>query len=140
MQSSPLERPSPGLAGDQTNSRLAAIIESSDDAIIGKDLADLVTSWNQGAENMFGYTAGEIVGTSIMRLIPADRQEEERQILTRIRRGEKVKSFETTRQHKDGHLVEVSITASPSGMPPVGSPACRRWRATSPSANEWTRS
>jgi PAS domain S-box-containing protein len=103
----------PALTGEQARSRLAAIIESSDDAIIGKDLAGNITSWNQGAENIFGYTAAEMMGTPIMRLIPTDRQEEERQILTLIQRGERVKSFETVRQHKDGRLVDVAITASP---------------------------
>jgi len=108
-----MEPPSPVLTGEQARDRLAAIIESSDDAIIGKDLAGNITSWNQGAENMFGYTAGEMLGTPIMRLIPGDQQKEERQILTRIQCGERLKPLETARRHKDGHMVEVSITASP---------------------------
>ncbi len=94
-------------------SRLAAIVESSDDAIIGKDLNGIITSWNQGAERIFGYTAAEMVGTSIRRLIPADRPEEEDYILGKIRRGEKVDHFETFRQAKDGRRIDVSITASP---------------------------
>jgi PAS domain S-box-containing protein len=93
--------------------RLGAIVEYSDDAIIGKDLNSIVTSWNQGAERIFGYTSGEMVGTSIMRLIPADRQEEEEHILGQIRRGESVNHFETIRQTKDGRLINVSVTASP---------------------------
>jgi two-component system cell cycle sensor histidine kinase/response regulator CckA len=95
------------------SSRLAAIVESSDDAIIGKDLNSIIASWNMGAAKLFGYTADEMVGTSIMRLIPADRQDEEGQILEKIQRGEGVKSFETLRQTRDGRLIDVSITASP---------------------------
>jgi PAS domain S-box-containing protein len=93
--------------------RLAAIVESSDDAIIGKDLNSIITSWNRGAEKIFGYTASEMVGTSIMRLIPADRQDEERRILCKIKRGESVEHFETLRQTKDGRLLNISVTASP---------------------------
>ncbi len=92
---------------------LAAIVASSDDAIIGKDLDTTITSWNHGAEKIFGYTAGEMVGSSILRLIPADRQDEEDKILDRIKRGESVQHFETLRQTKDGRLIDVSITASP---------------------------
>ena len=92
---------------------LAAIIESSDDAIISKDLNSVITSWNKGAEKIFGYTSDEMVGTSIMRLIPADRQVEENQILGKIRRGENVEHFETQRQTKEGRLIHVSVTASP---------------------------
>ncbi len=93
--------------------RLAAIIESSDDAIIGKDLNSIITSWNAGAEKVFGYSAAEMVGSPIMRLIPADRQEEESQIVGKIRRGEKVRHFETVRQAKDGRMIDVSVTVSP---------------------------
>jgi PAS domain S-box-containing protein len=93
--------------------RLAAIVESSDDAIIGKDLNGIITNWNRGAEKIYGYTAGEMVGTSIMRLIPADRHDEENQILETIKRGESMKHFETLRQTKDGRLIDVSVTASP---------------------------
>lgn len=94
-------------------SRLAAIVESSDDAIIGKDLNGIITSWNHGAEKIFGYTAPEMVGKSITRLIPEDRRAEEEQILTRLRRGERLEHFETLRQAKDKRLIEVSITTSP---------------------------
>jgi PAS domain S-box-containing protein len=93
--------------------RLAAIVESSDDAIIGKDLNSIITSWNRGAERIFGYTASEMVGTSILRLIPADRWDEEDQILAKIKCGESVEHFETLRQTKDGRLIDVSVTASP---------------------------
>jgi len=100
-------------AAEMASIWLAAIVNYSDDAIIGKDLNSIITSWNKGAERIFGYTAAEMIGTSIMRLIPADRQEEENQILTKIRRGENVEHFETQRQTKDGRLIHVSVTASP---------------------------
>jgi PAS domain S-box-containing protein len=93
--------------------RLAAIVESSDDAIIGKDLDGIITSWNAGAGKIFGYSAGEMVGNSILRLIPAGRQEEEREILGKVRRGESVQHFETVRQTKDGRLIDISVTTSP---------------------------
>lgn len=92
--------------------RLAAIVESSDDAIIGKDMDSIVTSWNKGAEKIFGYTASEMLGTSIMRLIPAGRLDEENQILRRIKSGEKVEHTQTQRQTKDGRLIDISVTAS----------------------------
>jgi PAS domain S-box-containing protein len=93
--------------------RLAAIVESSDDAIVSKDLTGIVTSWNQGAERLFGYTAEEAVGQSITILIPPDRIQEEDMVLARIRRGERVEHFDTIRWRKDGTLVDVSITVSP---------------------------
>jgi PAS domain S-box-containing protein len=93
--------------------RLAAIVESSDDAIISKTLDGIITSWNKGAEKIFGHTSTEMIGTSIMRLIPADRQDEENMILGKIRRGESVKHFETRRQTKDGRLIDVSACVSP---------------------------
>jgi len=92
---------------------LASIVESSDDAIIGKDLESSITSWNRGAEKIFGYTAGEMVGSSILRLIPGDRQKDEQLILDKIARGESVEHFETMRLTKDGRLIDVSVTASP---------------------------
>ncbi len=98
---------------DAAARRLAAIVESSDDAIIGKDLCSIITSWNRGAEKVFGYTAAEIVGSSIMRLIPDDRWEEETEILARIRLGQSLEHFETVRKRKDGTLINVSVTASP---------------------------
>ena len=96
-----------------TSRRLAAIVASSDDAIIGKDLNGIITSWNFGAGRIFGYTADEMIGTSIMRLIPPDHQEEEREILSRIRRGERLDHFETIRLAKGGRKLNVSITVSP---------------------------
>jgi PAS domain S-box-containing protein len=93
--------------------RLAAIVESSDDAIIGKDLNGIVTSWNGAAQVMFGYTAAEMIGRSIRVLIPADRQDEEDHVLGSIRAGRKVDHFDTIRQRKDGTLVPISLTVSP---------------------------
>jgi PAS domain S-box-containing protein len=98
---------------ETTSRQLAAIVASSNDAIIGKDLNSIITNWNFGAERIFGYTAEEMVGTSIMRLIPPDRQEEEREILSRIRRGERLDHFETIRLAKDGRRLNISITVSP---------------------------
>ena len=96
-----------------TSHRLAAIVASSDDAIIGKDLDGIITSWNFGAERIFGYTADEMIGTSILRLIPSDRQDEEQEILSHIRRGERFDHFETIRLAKDGRQLNLSITVSP---------------------------
>jgi PAS domain S-box-containing protein len=96
-----------------TSRQLAAIVASSDDAIIGKNLNSIVTSWNFGAERIFGYTAEEMIGTSILRLIPLDRHEEGVKILSRIRRGERFDHFETIRLAKDGRKLNVSITVSP---------------------------
>jgi PAS domain S-box-containing protein len=93
--------------------RLAAIVESSDDAIISKDLRGIVTSWNSGAEKIFGYTASEMIGESITRLIPAERLGEENYILGQIRIGNSINHFETLRRTKDGRLLDVSITTSP---------------------------
>ena len=93
--------------------QLAAIVACSDDAIVGKDLNSVITSWNYGAEHIFGYTAEEMIGTSIMRLIPPDRQTEEQEILSRIRRGERVDHFETVRLAKDGRQLNISVTVSP---------------------------
>jgi PAS domain S-box-containing protein len=93
--------------------RLAELVASSDDAIIGKDLDGIVTSWNHGARKIFGYTAAEMVGTPILRVIPADRQDEELFILGKIRSGGSVEHFETLRQTRDGQLIDVSVTASP---------------------------
>jgi PAS domain S-box-containing protein len=94
-------------------SRLAAIVAGSDDAIVSKDLDGIVTSWNPGAQRLFGYTAAEMVGQSILKLIPPERQHEEPMIVDRFRRGERVDHFETIRRRKDGSLIDVSLTISP---------------------------
>lgn len=93
--------------------RLAAIVDSSFDAIVGKDLNGIVTSWNSGAEQLFGYRADEMVGQPILRLIPEERQAEEIQIMDSIRHNRTVRPFETARRCKDGSTVEVSVTVSP---------------------------
>ncbi len=98
---------------ERAAARLAAIVESSTDAIVGKDLQGIVTSWNSGAEKMFGYSAGEIVGQPITRIIPGDRQSEEESILQRIRRGDSVEHFDTVRRRKDGQLLNVSVGVAP---------------------------
>jgi PAS domain S-box-containing protein len=92
---------------------LATIIESSDDAIISKDLEGVITSWNPAAEKMFGYTSAEAIGLSIALIVPDDLREEEARVLDRIRRGELVHHFETVRRRKDGTLVDVSLALSP---------------------------
>jgi PAS domain S-box-containing protein len=92
---------------------LASIVQSSDDAIVSKSLDGIITSWNKGAERVFGYTAEEAIGQPITIVIPQDRQEEERTILTRIRRAERIEHFETVRQRKHGSLIWVSLTISP---------------------------
>ena len=93
--------------------RLAAIVEFSDDAIVGKDLNGIITTWNSGAERLFGYTAEEIVGKPVTILIPPDRHDEEPSILERVRRAERIDHYETVRRRKDGSLVEISLTVSP---------------------------
>ena len=92
---------------------LAAIIESSDDAIISKSLAGIITTWNKGASRLFGYTAEEAVGQPITILIPEDRLDEEPAILARIRAGERVDHFETVRRRKDGTVIDISLAISP---------------------------
>jgi PAS domain S-box-containing protein len=92
---------------------LAAIVENSDDAILSKTLDGIITSWNQGAERLFGFTAEEAVGQSIFILIPEDRWHEEEVILTKIRGGERVSHFETVRRRKNGSFVDISLMVSP---------------------------
>ena len=98
---------------EQVRQLLASIVESSDDAIVGKDLNGVIASWNPGAERLFGYTADEVVGKSVTRLFSPDLLHEESAILERIRRGEKIEHYETVRRRKDGSLVDVSLTVSP---------------------------
>jgi PAS domain S-box-containing protein len=97
--------------------RLAAIVESSDDAIIGKNLDGIIQSWNTGAERIFGYSADEAIGRSIRMIIPSDRQHEEDEVLSRIRRGEYVEHFQTVRRRKDGSEIEISLSVSPIKSP-----------------------
>jgi PAS domain S-box-containing protein len=92
---------------------LAAIVDSSDDAILSKDLNGIITSWNKAAERMFGYAPSEVVGKSVLILLPTERAGEEAEILRRVRKGERVDHFETIRVTKEGKTVEVSITVSP---------------------------
>jgi PAS domain S-box-containing protein len=92
---------------------LSAIVDSSDDAIISKDLNGVITSWNKSAERIFGYTAAEAIGQSVTILIPVDRLDEEPNILARLRNGERVDHFETVRRRKDGTLLDISLTISP---------------------------
>ena len=98
---------------EEASSQLAEIVKFSHDAIIGKDLNSIVTSWNAGAEKIFGYSASEMIGCPITRLIPADRQHEEEHILARIRNGESVEHFDTLRATQDGRAIDVSVTVSP---------------------------
>jgi PAS domain S-box-containing protein len=93
--------------------RLSAIVSSSDDAIISKDLNGTITSWNAGAERMFGYSAEETIGRSIRLIIPSDRHKEEDEVLRKIRAGEGVEHYETVRRAKDGRPVDISLTVSP---------------------------
>ena len=93
--------------------RLAAIVESSDDAILSKNLDGVITSWNRGAQRLFGYAADEIVGKSVTMLIPAERHDEEPEILGRIRRGERIEHYETVRLRKNGSMVNISLSVSP---------------------------
>jgi two-component system CheB/CheR fusion protein len=99
--------------GDEATRRLAAIIDSSDDAIVTKDLNGIITSWNAAAERLFGYRPDEIVGQSILTLIPMDRRHEEPHIIQRIKSGERIDHYETVRRRKDGSLINISVTVSP---------------------------
>jgi two-component system sensor histidine kinase VicK len=98
---------------EEDQALLAAIVESSEDAIISKSLEGIVTSWNEGARRLFGYSAEEMIGQPVTGIIPLERSEEEAQILTRLRRGERLEHYETVRRHKDGRLVDVFLTISP---------------------------
>jgi PAS domain S-box-containing protein len=100
-----------------TASLLASIVESSDDGIYSMDLDGIITSWNKGAEQLFGYTAAEAVGTPLVTLIPLDRPDEEIAILERVKRGERIHNYETVRHRKDGSSVEISLTVSPIYTP-----------------------
>ena len=92
---------------------LAAVVENSDNAVISKSLNGVIMSWNQGATKLFGYTAEEAIGQPITLIIPKDRIDEEPAILRKLRAGERIEHFETIRQHKDGSLIDISVTVSP---------------------------
>jgi PAS domain S-box-containing protein len=96
---------------------MAAVVESSDDAIVTKDLNGVIKSWNRGAEQLFGYTADEVIGKPITILVPEDRPDEEPGILARLRRGERIEHYETIRRRKDGTLINISLTVSPVKNP-----------------------
>ena len=101
------------MRDEEARSRLAAIVASSDDAIIGKTLDGTITNWNSGAENIYGYAADEVLGCPITVLVPADRPSEVPNILELVKRGEKIDHYETVRVRKDGRRVHVSLTTSP---------------------------
>jgi PAS domain S-box-containing protein len=107
------ELPALRLKADKAIGLLAAIVDSSDDAIVSKTLDGVVTSWNTGAERLFGYTAQEAVGQRISFIIPLDRRDEEATILERLRRGQRIEHFETVRVRKDGTTIDISLTISP---------------------------
>src|SRR5688572_12031467 len=101
------------LDAEELRGRLAAIVASSDDAIISKTLEGVIVTWNEGATRIFGYTPAEAIGKPITLLIPPDRLDEEPKILERLRRGERVDHIQTVRVRKDGALVDISLTVSP---------------------------
>ena len=101
------------IQAEQNRARLAAIVDSADDAIISKDMNGVVTSWNKGACRLFGYEEEEIVGQSILLVIPEELRYEEDEILRKLREGEKIEHYETTRLHKSGEILDVSVTISP---------------------------
>jgi len=103
----------PDNSVNEINGYLAAIVESSDDAIIGKTLDGVITAWNAAAERLFGYTRNEAIGQPITILIPEDRQDEEFVIIGKVRNGERLEHFETVRKTKDGRLIDISLTVSP---------------------------
>jgi PAS domain S-box-containing protein len=101
------------LRAEEARGRLAAIVDSSDDAIVSKTLDGIVTSWNRSAERLFGYTAAEAIGQSILLIVPHDRRGEEAEVLRQIRAGQSVDHFETVRRRKDGTMIDISLTVSP---------------------------
>ncbi len=98
---------------EQVAQQFASIVESSDDAILSKDLDGIIRTWNQGAQRLFGYAAEEVIGQPVTILIPADRLDEEPGIIARLRRGERIDHYETVRRRKDGSLIDISLTVSP---------------------------
>src|SRR5215471_19743462 len=103
----------PDFEEDRARALLAAIVESSDDAIVSKSLDGTIRSWNRGAERIFGYSADEAIGRHITLIIPPERHSEETAILARIARGQRIEHFETVRRTKQGRLITVSLTVSP---------------------------
>src|SRR5579862_551758 len=101
------------MSVNELDAWLAAVVDSSDDAIVTKTLDGVIRSWNRGAERLFGYTAAEAIGQPIFLIIPPDRIDEERDVLARLRRGERIDHFETIRQTKDGRRIPISLTVSP---------------------------
>jgi PAS domain S-box-containing protein len=101
------------VIAQDASTRLAAIVESSDDAIVSKNLDGVISSWNKSAERLFGYSAEEAIGKNILLIVPSDRREEEATILARLRRGERIDHFETVRVRKDGTRLDISLTISP---------------------------
>ncbi len=128
-------------AGYQTVRALSArheivsVVENSDDAIITKDLNGIITSWNRGAERIFGYAPEEVIGKPVSILIPADQPNEEPMILQRLRRGERIDHYETVRVRKDGGLINISLTVSPVKTLSERSSAPQKSRATSPTGS-----
>ena len=102
-----------GASPEAVRARLASILDSSDDAVIGSEFDGTVTDWTRGAETMFGYAAGEIVGTSILRIFPPGRESEETEIANKAARGESVGPVETQRKTRDGRLLDVLVKAAP---------------------------
>src|SRR5262245_40393141 len=98
---------------EEAQARLASIVQHSDDAIVSKTLEGVITSWNDAATRIFGYLPEEVIGRSITIIIPADRLDEETQVLTAIRRGESIEHFDTIRVRKDGSQIPISLTVSP---------------------------
>jgi PAS domain S-box-containing protein len=115
--------------------KMSAIVESSDDAIISQDLDGIITSWNGGAESLFGYTEQEAIGKPATILIPQERQDEEIEILERIRSGQRVKPYETVAVRKDGSLMDISLAVLPSETHKARSSGRQRSRGTSASAS-----
>src|SRR5438034_100447 len=113
MQNEPPDRVSDRTSAEDAQALLAAIVESSQDAIISKTLDGRILSWNAGAQRLFGYTSEEAIGQPITLLIPPERHDEERSILERLRRGERIEHYETVRVTKGGRQIDISLSISP---------------------------